>query len=121
MSETDMLHVGRDGVSLRGRDTIVIFILLVLSATLTWLLWTHMEKDEQRGSMISQRMEVMKQEHALLRDSIDSNTEALHGVTDQMELQSWLMIADPKEEQFARKHIGVPKLLGGNNPYPIRP
>ena len=119
--ESSTLHVGRNGVSVRGRDTIIIFILLVLSGTLVWLLWTHSEKDEQRSSTISQRLEVMKQEHALLRDSIDANTNALHGVTDQMELQSWLMIADPAEERYARKKIGVPKLLGGNNPYPVRP
>lgn len=119
--ESSTLRVGRDGVSLKGRDTIVIFVLLCFSGGLGWTLWTHIDKDEQRGRAISERMEVMKQEHALLRDSIDANTTALHNVTDQMELQSWLMIADPKQEAEARKKIGVPKLLGGNNPYPIRP
>ena len=91
MSESTV-HVGRDGVSLKGRDTIVIFVLLAFAGGLGWTLWTHIDKDEQRGRAISERMEVMKQEHALLRDSIDANTEALSKVDKQMELQSWLMI-----------------------------
>lgn len=119
--ESSALRVGRDGVSLKGRDTIVIGVLIVFAGGVSWLLWQHTESADQRGRAINERMEVMKQEHALLRDSVDANTMALHRVTDQMELQTWLMIADPKEEKYARKMIGVPKLLGGNNPYPMRP
>lgn len=121
MMSDSTLHVGRDGVSLKGRDTIVIFVLMALLVILAWLFWTHIDKDELRGRAISERMEVMKQEHVLLRDSVDANTSALHNVTDQMELQTWLMIADPKQEAEARKRIGIPKLLGGHNPYPVRP
>lgn len=119
--ESSTLRVGRDGVSLKGRDTVVIGVLIVFAGGVSWMLWDHVDKSEQRGRTITARMEMMGQEHALLRSSVDANTMALHSVTDQMELQTWLMIADPKEEKYARKMIGVPKLLGGNNPYPMRP
>lgn len=120
MSESTV-HVGRDGVSLKGRDTIVIFVLLAFCAGLAWSILTHIDKEEQRTRAISERMESMSQEHMLLRSSVSNNTAALHNVTDQMELKTWLMIADPKQEAEARKRIGIPKLLGGNNPYPVRP
>lgn len=119
--DSSTLRVGRDGVSLKGRDTIVIFVLLVFAGGLSYTMWTHIDKDEQRGRAISERIGVMQQEHDTLRISVDANTSALRSVTDQMELQTWLMIADPKQEAEARKKIGIPKLLGGHNPYPVRP
>lgn len=121
MKDDSTIHVGRDGVDLRGRDSIMVFILLVFATGLTWIFLQQVDKSTSINESISARIEVMKGEHNTLKGSVEANTAALSRVNDQMELQSYIMLATPQQEAEARKLIGRPKLLQGNNPYPVRP
>ena len=121
MREESALHVGRDGVDVRGRDSIMVFVLLVFASGLTWIFLQQVDKSTAINESISARMEVMRGEHDTLRASVDANTHALKGVDDQLALNNWLLLATPAEEKEAKRIIGRPKLLQGNNPYPVRP
>jgi hypothetical protein len=53
----------------------------------------------------------MQNDHKALNDTIGLNTEAVWAVQEQMELQSYLMVASTKEEARARTILRIPKLL----------
>lgn len=121
MKDNNALHVGSDGVDLRGRDSIMVFILLVFAGGLTWIFLQQVDKSIALNESITARMEVMSTDHNSLKSSVEANTRAITSMGDQVELQNWLLLANPQQEAEAKKRIGVPKLLQGNNPYPIRP
>ncbi len=105
------LHIGQDGIGIKGRDALILGILIIFVCAVGYMLYDKMEKEEARNNTIADRLETLKQDHSLFRESVDRNTQALNDVTDQMALQSYLMVATPEQEKEARTLIGKPKLL----------
>lgn len=115
MMADESLHIGRDGVEIRGRDVIYIGILLVFSAGLTWSFMQHLQNDEARHKDIErynkdliERMGMMQQEHVALTKVIERNTITMESLTERINEQSWLMLASPEDEKRAKRRLDTP-------------
>lgn len=98
------LHVGRDGIDIRGRDSILIAAVIAMLIFIAWLFWDHLANDEQRVNAIQAKIEQMGQDHAKIVSSMEN-------IDKQLELQNYLMVATPEQERAAQRLIHTPRLL----------
>lgn len=109
--ESDVVHVGKDGVDLSGRWAIMIVILAMFASGAAYILYaktledTEFHKEQREATRsINQRLESLQADHAKL-------VEATNRVGDQMELSNWIQLATPEQEKRARESMTTPKLL----------
>lgn len=103
------LHVGRDGISMRGRDTIIIGVLVLSLMATGWLVW---DRDWQLESRVS----VLNADHVALASALKAQTEvlqqngqAIRDLAERVNEQNWLMISTPEQDKRARQIMGTPK------------
>lgn len=99
----ESLHVGRDGVDIKGRDNIMIFVLLVLAFLIVIAFYLHLDKDIEDRKVSNAKMDSLQQDHRKLVDAVESLAESTKIQNNILTEQNCILLADEKETERIRK------------------
>lgn len=101
--DQETLHVGRDGIDIKGRENIMIFTLLVLAFLIIVAFYLHLDKDIEDRKVSHAKMDSLQQDHRKLVDAVESLAESTKVQNNILTEQNCILLADEKETERIRK------------------